>query len=48
MWTEGRIRYGTRDSYPLSAAAIGGYDGNELYVYSGIAISPEKQGVAHE
>lgn len=48
MWTEGWIRYGTRDSYPLSVAAIGGYDGHELYVYSGIAITAEKRGVAHE
>lgn len=46
MWTEGWVRYGTRDSYPLSAAAIGGYDGVELYVYSAMAITPKKQGVA--
>jgi hypothetical protein len=48
MWTEGWIRYGTRDSYPLSAAAIGGYDGVELHVYSGIPITPEKRGIADE
>jgi UTP:GlnB (protein PII) uridylyltransferase len=46
MWTEGWVRYGTRDSHPLSAAAIGGYGGEELYVYSGVAITPQKQGVA--
>lgn len=46
MWTEGWVRYGTRDSYPLSAAAIGGYDGVELYVYSAMAITSKKQGVA--
>ena len=46
MWTEGWVRYGTRDSYPLSATAIGGYDGVELYVYSAMAITPKKQGVA--
>ena len=46
MWTEGWIRYGTRDSYPLSAAAVGGYDGVELYLYTGVAITPQKQGIA--
>ncbi|WP_331693135.1 hypothetical protein VY732_29225 [Pseudomonas sp. ZY71] len=46
MWTEGWVRYGTRDSHPLSAAAIGGYGGEELYVYTGVAITPQKQGVA--
>lgn len=46
MWTEGWVRYGTRDSHPLSAAAIGGYGGEELYVYTGVAITAQKQGVA--
>ncbi|EJM28354.1 hypothetical protein [Pseudomonas sp. GM25] len=46
MWTEGWVRYGTRDSYPLSAAAVGGYDGVELYLYTGVAITPQKQGIA--
>lgn len=46
MWTEGWVRYGTRDSYPLSAAAVGGYDGVELYLYTGVAITPQKQGIS--
>lgn len=46
MWTEGWVRYGTRDSHPLSAAAIGGYGGKELYVYTGVEITPQKQGAA--
>jgi hypothetical protein len=46
IWTEGWIRYGTRDGYPLSAAAVGGYDGVELYLYTGVAITPQKQGIA--
>ncbi|WP_312999810.1 hypothetical protein [Pseudomonas sp.] len=45
MWTEGWVRYGTTDSHPLSAAAFGGYGGEELYVYTGVAITPQKQGV---
>lgn len=48
MWTEGWIRYGTRDSYPLSAAAVGGYDGVELYLYTGVAITSQKQGIAQQ
>ncbi|UQS18215.1 hypothetical protein JJN09_19535 [Pseudomonas sp. HS6] len=42
IWSEGWVRYGTKDGYPLSAAGIVGFDGVELYLHTSMAMTPEK------
>lgn len=42
IWSEGWIRYGTKEGFPLSAAGITGFDGEQLYLHTSTTISPEK------
>lgn len=42
LWSEGWIRYGTKESFPLSTAAITGFDGDELFLQSSVAITSKK------
>jgi len=44
IWTEGWVRYGTKEGFPLSAQAIGGFDGEALHLWTSVAITPEKAG----
>lgn len=44
IWAEGWIRYDDKDGFPLSAAAITGFDGEALYLQTSVAITSEKAG----
>ncbi|WP_239990560.1 MULTISPECIES: hypothetical protein [unclassified Pseudomonas] len=44
IWAEGWIRYDGKDGFPLSAAAITGFDGGALYLQTSVAITSEKAG----
>ena len=42
LWSEGWVRYSTKDGFPLSAAGITGFDGEQLYLHTSAAMTPEK------
>jgi len=42
IWSEGWIRYGTKEGFPLSASGITGFDGEQLYLHTSTTIAPEK------
>lgn len=42
IWSQGWVRYGTKEGFPLSTAAITAFDGEELYLHTRVAMSPEK------
>jgi hypothetical protein len=42
IWSEGWIRYGTKEGFPLSVAGITGFDGEQLYLHISTTIAPEK------
>ncbi|WP_256577172.1 MULTISPECIES: hypothetical protein [Pseudomonas] len=42
MWSQGWVRYSTKDGFPLSAAGITGFDGEQLYLHTSTAMTSEK------
>jgi len=42
LWSERWVRYGTKQGFPLSTAGITGFDGEQLFLHTNTAMTPEK------